>query len=360
MIIELSPSLVEMAQKSSENLRLVTEKLELLWLAQREGNHILFAEIDVAESLLSIIGQTSSSARSLLQRLVNQYPKTASLAYYVLRKLLVGEFSDRRLELRDKVIHCHPALINSNMIQKSILLVENLNDADFYEWITRQTFRKSEFGTVHLEFEGYPGGGDTTANAYTRIKEKSFRLCLCIVDSDIRAPGTEPGTTAKKVLLDDKKNPLPRAQTHVISVCSIENLIPFSAYEHVWQDDLELTNRLDTYRAHYRDGHWRYLQLKKHTTCFEIHGESAFSKYWRPLLSQSTEGCTDKICATKKHCEQKKLIQLSSSPLSATQAHLENISIEITDLLPDIRSAWEMIAIDILTWCCAPPRSAVA
>lgn len=360
MIIELSPSLIPMAQKSTENLRIITEKLELLWLAQREGNHILFSEIDVAEALIDIIGPNSNSANSLLKRLINQYPKTASLAYQVLRKLLIGEFSEEKLELKGNNIQCHPTLINSNMIQKSILLVENLNDADFYEWITKQILQNSEFGTVRLEFEGYPGGGDTTANAYIRIKEKSFRLCLCIVDSDIRAPGTQPGPTAKKVLKDDQNNPLPRAQTHVLSVCSIENLIPFSAYEYAWRNDLALAARLDTYRAHYRDGHWRYLQLKKHTTCFETHGESAFSKYWAPLLSESKEGCIDKVCAAKKECEKHKLVQLSSSPMEATQAHLKATPIEVSDLLPDIRSAWEMIALDILTWCCAPTRSAVA
>jgi hypothetical protein len=360
MIIELHSSLVFMARASTESLQLVIEKLELLWIAHREGHHILFSEIDTAENLLITIGPKSSSAASLLKRLINQYPKIASLAYYVHRKLLVGNFEQGTLQLVGNSIQCSLSLINSNMIQKTVLLVENLSDADFYGWITKVTHKKSEFGTVSIEFEGYPGGGDTTADAYINIKRKTSRLCLCIVDSDMRAPALEAGTTAKKVIRDDIQNPLPRSSAHVIGACSIENLIPFSAYEHVWKADVELVARLNIYKEHYREGHWKYLQLKKHITCFETHGKGEFSNYWHSALKGAENGCTNKICKSKRDCEVHKLVQLSSSPLKATFTYLLSMSVDMPELLPDIREAWDNIAKEILNWCCAPAPSAVA
>lgn len=360
MIIELHSSLITLARASAGDFRVVAEKLELLWVAHREGYHILFSEIDTAENLLEVIGAASASATSLLRRLINQYPKIAPLAYHVHRKLLVGDFDAGQLQLVDGAIQCSPSLINSNMIQKTILLVENLSDAGFYEWITKSTYRRGDFGTVHLEFEGYPGGGDTTADAYTYIKRKTSRLCLCIVDSDVRAPALEVGVTAKKVLNEDKQNPLPRSDAHVIGACSIENLIPFSAFEHVWGGDAELVSRLDVYKGHYRDGHWRYLQLKKHITCFETHGESVFSKYWFAALADGEIGCDDKACEKKKDCGLYKLAQLSQSPLKATFDHLQETPVDMTELLPEIRLAWDNVAREILNWCCAPAPSAVA
>lgn len=360
MIIELHSSLVTLARANAGSLQLVAEKLELLWIAHREGHHILFSEIDTAESLLEALGSASSSATSLLKRLINQYPKIASLAYHVHRKLLVGDFGNGALQLVGGAIRCSPGLINSNMIQKTVLLVENLSDADFYEWITKIAHQQSEFGTVHLEFEGYSGGGDTTADVYIHIKKKTSRLCLCIVDSDVRAPALGVGVTAKKVLHDDKQNPLPRSDAHVIGACSIENLIPFSAYEHVWRADAELVSRLDVYKRHYREGHWRYLQLKKHITCFETHGKSAFSLYWSPALADSEYGCSNKACESKKDCASHKLVQLSSSPLKATFDYLQSVPVDMTELLPDIRLAWDNVAREILNWCCAPAPSAVA
>lgn len=360
MIIELHLSLTTLVRASAGDLRLVAEKLELLWIAHREGHHILFSEIETAESLLEAIGAESSSATSLLRRLINQYPKVAALAYHVHRKLLIGDFGDDSLRLVDGAIQCSVGLINSNMIQKTILLVENLNDADFYEWITKVVHRGGDFETVHLEFEGYPGGGDTTADAYTYIKKKTTRLCLCVVDSDIRAPALGIGETAKKVLHEDRQNPLPRSYAHVIGACSIENLIPFSAYEHVWGGDVELVARLSIYKDHYREDHWRYLQLKKHITCFELHGQSAFSEYWSAALINAGKGCKDKSCAKKKDCDQYKLVQLSSAPLKATFDYLQSIPGDMTELLPDIRLAWENVAREVLNWCCAPAPSAVS
>jgi hypothetical protein len=360
MIIELHGSLVTLATEGGKGKDLVLEKLELLSIAQREGNHIVFSEMDIAEQLLEIVGEERRTITSLLKRIVNQYPRMAALACRVNRKLLVGEFDSRSLQLDEGMIKCPIAEVDSNMIQKSYLLVENLTDASFYSWITKSIIKDSYLGAVTLGFEAYQGGGDTTANAYTHLKCNTKRLCLCIVDSDVRAPALGVGGTPSKVLLSDSKQPSPMTCAHVIGACSIENLVPFSFFERAWEEDINYKERLAVYRAHYREGHWRYLQLKKHIKCFEVHGPSVFAKYWREALSGVQKGCAGKVCDSKKNCPHNQLTQLSSALMSVALTQIDQAYGDLSELLPDVRKAWEDIASQILDWCCAPAVSPVA
>jgi len=232
----------------------------------------------LASEILLIVGRNSGSASSLLLRLINQYPKVAGLAYGIKLRVLVGDFDKAATKTVEgvRVIEYPLGLVNSGLLQKSLVLVENLTDADFYKWVANVVLMETEFRGVSLALEGYPGGGNTTAEAYDNLKENTSRLCLCIVDSDIRAPLLGPGDTAKKVLKSDRDRPVVRAGSHVIGACSIENLIPFFFFEEAWRYDPNYSSKLSLYKVHYREGHWKYLQLKKNISCFELRGASAF------------------------------------------------------------------------------------
>ena len=360
MIFELHSSLVGFANASIKNRNDVIEKLELLWTAHREGNHIIFSEIDISEELIGIVGDESRSAKALLIRIINQYPKIAALAYHVERKVLVGDYNPLSMTMKSKVIEYPVGEINSSLLQKSLVLVENLTDAEFYHWVATNIYNQTPFESVNLSFEGYPGGGNTTAEAYENLKFKTSRLCLCIVDGDIRAPKLQYGETAAKVEKSDRLGPRAQADFHVIGACSIENLIPFNAFEMAWGDDPNYKQKLIDYKEHHRESHWRYLQLKKNISCFELHGPGAFAVYWRSALANTPSGCADKICSKKTECKHNMLAQLSGSPLGATFALVKDKFVNLDELVPDIRQAWEKIASELLSWCCAPNMSAAA
>ncbi|WP_219271959.1 hypothetical protein [Pseudomonas sp. Xaverov 83] len=357
MIFQLDNSLVQFAAEGRDNLEIVVSVLELLSVAQREGSHLVFAELDVADGLIGMLEGRDGSARSLLLKVINQYPRIGSLAYGVKLKALIGDFELPQVSVVEGVrrIEYPLGLVNSNLLQKSLILVENLTDADFYRWITNAVLIDTNFSGVSLALEGYPGGGNTTAEAYDNLKANTSRLCLCIVDSDIRAPLLGPGETAKKVIKSDLIAPVVRANYHVIGACSIENLIPFYFFEQAWRDDPNYSEKLEVYRAHYREGHWKYLQLKKNISCFELYGGSAFSVYWSSELAAVEVGCVvDRpSCGRKSSCNEYKLPLLSGSPLGAALPLIKAAVIERQQLLPDIRVAWENIAEEILGWCCA-------
>lgn len=360
MIFELHSSLVGYANASIKNRNNIIEKLELLWTAHREGNHIIFSEIHVSEELIGIIGNESRSASALLNRIINQYPKVAALACHVERKVLIGDYNFNSTAIKSKIIEYPINKINSSLLQKSVILVENLTDADFYRWVAINIYRQTQYEGVTLSFESYPGGGNTTSEAYDNLKANTSRLCLCIVDSDIRAPKLQPGETASKVVKSDRLRPRAQADFHIIGACSIENLIPVSAFEMAWGDDPNYTQKLVSYKKHYRDNHWRYLQLKKNISCFELYGVGAFSQYWSSALATTPNGCSNKMCSKKSDCKHNMLDQLSGSPLGATFSLIKDKVVNLDELLPDIRHAWEEIASEILSWCCAPNMSSVA
>lgn len=364
MIIQLDQSLIGAANSSDEGLSSIVSMLELVAISYREGNHLVYADLSVSSQLVALTTQKSSLATALLLKIINKHPQTAALAKNVKVKLLIGAFENAEIEetANCRVIKYPAPSITSNTIQRTIILVENLTDIQFYKWIARSILQDTDYNEVPLSIEGYPGGGNTTAEAYQNIKDNTSRLCLCIVDSDIRAPSLSPGETAKKVSQSDKRSPNPRTSHHMIDACSIENLIPFSFFEHAWRDDPNYAEKLKTYRAHHRNEHWKYLQLKKSISCFETRDTNAFARYWGKELADSTAGCAtqDRSCPKKSDCAQLKLAPLSGAPLAAVLAieekEMRNISYE---LLPDIQRAWESITYELLGWCCAAPSSSL-
>ncbi|MDX2354887.1 hypothetical protein [Stutzerimonas xanthomarina] len=362
MIIEIDRSVIGLASSSAASLSSVISTLELIAISYREGNHLVFAEPSITIELLGLVANRSELATALLLRVKNKHPQTATIANNVKVKLLIGSFDSAYVEETKncRIIKYPATALTSNTVQKTIILVENLTDIKFYKWIANTILANTSCKGVSLAIEGYPGGGNTTAEAYENIKENTSRLCLCIVDSDIRAPGLSPGDTAKKVRKHDRSTPSPRVNHHIIDSCSIENLIPFAFFEHAWKEDRILTNRLDIYRPHYRSNHWKYLQLKKHITCFEVRDQSAFSIYWKAHFMDVATGCTteDRSCSKKSECAQHKLTSLSSAPLAAVLSLQEEEMHNIPyDLLPDIKQAWEEISYELLSWCCAAPSS---
>jgi len=362
MIIQLDSSLLEVATLDLDGPGSVASMLELLAVAQREGNHLVFAEIAVIEGLLAVSTNYSQGVRSFLTRLINKFAQVAHLAYGVGVKLVIGNFEQSEVELVGGVrnIKYPVSQVNSNLLQKTIILVENLSDASFYAWLTEHVLSKGDYRYATLSMEGYPGGGNTTGEAYDNIKVNHSRLCLCIVDSDIRVPGMSPGDTAKKIIASDKSMPNTRTAHHVIGACSIENLVPIDFFDKAWAQEPELFSRLELYRGLYNENNWRYLQLKKEIKCFDINGESAFAKYWRQILAVDEFHCerNGSVCESKRDCKEIKLPALSSSPLNAAVSTLGSGYKEIAfALLPDINDAWNAIAREVFSWCCGAQRN---
>lgn len=119
MIFQLDESLVRFARAGKGNVEVLISVLELLAMAVREGNHLVFAEMKLASEILLIVGRNSGSASSLLLRLINQYPKVAGLAYGIKLRVLVGDFDKAATKTVEgvRVIEYPLGLVNSGLLQ---------------------------------------------------------------------------------------------------------------------------------------------------------------------------------------------------------------------------------------------------
>ncbi|KAA0180819.1 hypothetical protein FX016_13305 [Cupriavidus gilardii] len=364
MIIELDISLVARLEQDASFESFVCVALDNIANAQREGNHLVFAELSTLEALRKYNGWFSPRTNAVLQRAANRFPQLTRFARSVCVKLLVGDFNAQSVEMREgcRTILFPVESVTTSLVQRTLLLVENVTDATYYQWITEHVLAGGEFRDCHMSLEAYQGGGNTTGEAYEHIKHNTSRLCLCIVDSDIRSPEAAHGDTAAKVWRSDHRRPSPRTDHHVLDVCSIENLIPFEVFESAWASDPNLRSRLDEYRPLYVDERWPYLQLKKDVKCIELQSEKAFSVFWHPVLAtEATRAACENDereakCTRRDDCDVIALRSLASSPLNAALSTLnDNASRGPFKLLPRVAAAWSEIARLIIGWCCATP-----
>lgn len=367
MIIELDISLADRIERDASFESSVSIALDNIANAQREGNHLIFAELSTLEALKKSSAWFSPRTNAVLQRAANRFPQLARFARSVCVKLVVGDFGVQSEEMREgcRTILCPIGSVTTGLLQRTLLLVENLTDATYYQWITEHVLAGGEFRDCHMSIEAYPGGGNTTAEAYEHIKQNTSRLCLCIVDSDIRSPGTTHGETAAKVSRSDAQYPSPRTGHYVLDVCSIENLIPFETFESAWGRDPNLRGRLEQFRRFHVDERWPYLQLKKDVKCIELQSEKAFAVFWRPVLASeaSLAACENEKretkCTKRDDCHVTALPSLASSPLNAALSTLKNGALrEPFQLLPRVAAAWSEIARLIMGWCCGSPLAA--
>lgn len=362
MIIELDQSLKSVSEKLADE-HPVSIALDLIANANREGAHLIFADRDVASHLLSIGEDLHTRTQQTLKHVYNRYTQLAELARTVCVKLLIGEFANITLEMKDnqRLIKVPASRVSSTLLQKPYLLVENLDDAIFYKFITSELAGEVQFGG-NIAFEPYNGGGNTTGNVYDHIKRTGDRLCLCIVDSDRRFPGAGSGETASKVEASDRKEPSALAESFVLPVCSVENLIPFDFLRNAFHGDKTVSGRLDLYEPHHREELWPYFQLKKDIRCADLRDpQKGFSRFWTEKL-----GCGDQVrqCASGDGCEKRDrcattvLPPVSQKPLDAVLTGLSEKTLKSSSPLPSVRSAWLAIAKLVSAWSCGGPQRA--
>lgn len=364
MIIELDNSLVERLKKEASFDGAAAAALDNIANAQREGHHIIYADLETLEELRLCSEWLGRRTVAILARAANKYPQLAFFAKRVCVKLVVGDFDDVAIRERNgcKEILYPVGGVTTRLLQRTLLLVENLTDAVFYQWVAGSAPTAKQFGDFFLAMEPYPGGGNTTAEAYDNIKQNTERLCLCIVDSDVRCPGTQEGETALKVKRSDNRAQNCRVEYHVLEACSVENLIPFEMFDSAWNDDRNYADRLNRYRQLHVDDVWPFIRLKKEIKCVDLKSASAFSSFWRRTLAceEIKDGCgagfEGSNCGSRDECQMVVLPALSKSPLNAALSLLEK-EVQVSDfsLLPRVEAAWSEISRQIISWCCGTP-----
>lgn len=157
--------------------------------------------------------------------------------------------------------------IASNPLGRSCLLCEDLNDTDIFIAAGEDFLMQQGLLAFELRADPVPGGGGNTHRVLQQVAINDQRPCICVVDSDRKAPAEGPGPTAT-----------PCAAVNAPGVYSvlltesrmIENVIPWRLIDRARSTRVPLpSNELASAEQKHRQSS-RFLNLKKGICGFEI------------------------------------------------------------------------------------------
>jgi hypothetical protein len=248
---------------------------------------------------------------------------------------------------------------------------------------------KKELKTAQIKIQAKPThGGGSSINDILHAQCKYNTFCLCIVDTDCKAPSTKFGNTAKNLGLNQNKqqewqnicdSPSKRlikiernsalSKAFAINVHEIENLIPTALIEKSLPKTInnQFLDRIDVLKKWERDktNGWRnFIDIKNGLRCYDIRKYKY--KYWVDFiqtLAQEEPDCDE--CNQKTKCEEKNECEiifwegLGDKILAQVVEDMAKITshkiAESFDFNKNDNSLVELTN-ELLTWCCASER----
>lgn len=360
--------------------------LEYLATAHREGKHIIAGNRNTLETIVAsdnIDDKTKAVYNRLISNATELWNIRNKLSAYI---EVIGKEINAEIDTStDKYIIRLPITFfrDSCNIQKTLLLCENLSDAEFYRFIgTAYKHHISVERYLSIDFEALLGGGGTTASVYeqkSRAKSEESRLLLCLLDSDKSAPNSSQGSTANNVIRIHERFLKPTLRYYVINAREIENIIPFKYLEEVFALNREYLESIKSIGNIFSDPNleeaYLFLDIKEGTFFNEIiHNvknplDKNFWKQISRLIPTCEMICIDNwICHKPPEKNQKKCACLVSSELSKSTLEqvvdwIENnkkdkLAREVwTKLSVKQKEEWMSLGSLIVSWCATLSRS---
>lgn len=209
--------------------------LDNLMTCYREGKHVVVIEPKALIFLIKRV-ETSDRNRKILEHLYSKFSTHNSIV------TKINRFINVTLNIENTVFRNGKKIINlsflnfldSNTIQKTILLVENSEDANLYTLIAKYFSRNSDLGEFNFQSAVQTGGGNTIVKEFKSIYENKERFCLCILDRDKKSCNVKNwGDTAHKVVKYWKTKPFNNLKCDyiILPLLELENLIPIGFYD---------------------------------------------------------------------------------------------------------------------------------
>ena len=214
-----------------------------------EGKHLLYAGFGLLAALAQF-QPLSQRSRDQFRSLLNNSDGLSGLTERFSHCIQLTNQVEKVIRFKDgnQTFFKMPLseFVDSRIIQETVILGENLNDASLYEALGEVALSKSNMGgAVKLRCELRGGGGSTTVREF-KNGQKSGRAILCIADGDRKWRGAGVGDTAKAILEAwDRQTKL--SEVNVLEVRDAENLIPLKIFDEAI-DDPDQRNRISAIR----------------------------------------------------------------------------------------------------------------
>jgi hypothetical protein len=379
MLIKIDDSVVDILSSNGACPSEIINAIELLAYARREGKHSLVISRRGIEGILSS-NLVSDLSKTIFNKLMAESVNFASYMSCVTTYVEVSYpcLIPSRLKHDGKeIIKLPPKFFDDTVaIQKTILLSEDLEDIKFYILIAKTCCHWLRIPS-ELAYEARGGGGNRTGETYKSIQQYEKRFCMCIVDSDKLYSSSPLGSTAKRVISEDKAEH-PHSNYKILNVSEVENLIPFEFLTALFggepdkQSGLKLLERVLSSEIAEAI---KYLDIKKGLHLKKIFAcpDSNTQAFWESVvaklphdLMQLEQWCIEnKLCqeqekkaSQKSPCKCRVNVGLSDKTLSRLLEWLSEKDYRslTKNLDPVTRPEWEEIGEIIISWCFARPK----
>lgn len=368
MLILINSSVVDNGDENTWDDETVLA-LEYLASARREGKHAVMAKRETLKKIAQC-SRLSQFAKSTYNKLFNQ--STQLLQSYLSAVTKYIEIVNSCYEPEvvynsgKQIIKVAPRFFNdSELVQKTILLCENSDDAVLYETIAKVYLIWNKIN-VKIVCDPRGGGGNTISSEYINIQKAKKRFCLCIVDSDKTAPDGNLGSTASRLQAQNDSNCI-NTQAFILDCREIENLIPNSILSELCSGNqerltaLRILENISISAVEIKC----FLDIKRGTWMKEIiHASNPKVKsFWDTKISliPSISNCLDDWCKANWQCSNSKECKCKISPgfgestLSNTVEYLKQKNPhEIAKRVDQsMHPDWNKIGQLVMDWCIA-------
>ncbi len=354
--------------------------LENLANAVREGKHLVISDRETLK-IITQCQDLSKTTRVIYNMLYNDFLQLKPYLSFVTRYIEITDLLEPTLSsLSGKEVIQVPLRFfeNTESIQKTILLCENIRDTSFYRTIARVyviwKWKNTNIkNNISLEFEPKGGGGNTINIEYDNIQKTTKRFCLCILDSDRISPEGKLGSTAALIAsIDQNQNSqFFRTKVFILDVHEIENLIPNSILLEICsgnQQREEAMKRIKTLQEIRGSQIKHFLDIKEGTLMYKIFNSTnpKDKLFWEShvleintILKCINDDClADWKCKTKNpknHCKCQISLGFGEHTLDNTIEYLEKIEPHkiAKEFNNDMKPEWEKIGRVVVDFCIA-------
>ncbi len=245
MLIYIDESIIE--QNNIEQIKSNSELLECISNLAKSainGKHFVFSTKKVLNTL-SKIEQLSENDRKTFKKIEGKFSFIGYIMNCVKAYINVCfDLPDNKIEpertLKDeKTVFNIPLkyLSKVDILSKTCLVSEDLNDCKFYKRLTSIVMRNKELAYFKFDLDNINGGGENTYENYENTIEEN-KICIAIVDSDKKSINAELGQTAKKLKKAYRKYENNYITfIHELEVREKENLIPINIYDTCYNEN---------------------------------------------------------------------------------------------------------------------------
>lgn len=272
--------------KSDINIEVDTVKkaraLDNILASFGECRHLVWMPRELTKSLLEF-DLLSAYSKRVLHELYSFVAETKGIEQEFNFHITIDFNSPQLLQTSEECITIgYGLLCESTSLNKSILLTENLKDAELMEISARTYLSLSgKLSACKISVDQRGGGGNTTFDSFSQL-ERNNLFFLCIIDSDLKHPKGPTGTTAKR-FKDTQHGLKNRRYLRILECHEIENLIPLAVIKELRGAEYEgsFIQKLDrnSLDRRYPD-HKAGLTIKSAMEADAKHGENYWHTYY--------------------------------------------------------------------------------